>query len=65
MNESWYIDPDAAGDEPRVHVQGECVYCENTAADVAVMSRGAREALRVRCEGCGAVTELPRTGEQS
>jgi hypothetical protein len=56
---TFYIDPDAAGDEARFHIEGECVFCEDTTADFTVEPRGDK-ALRVRCERCGAVTEVER-----
>ncbi len=67
MAERWHVDPYAAGDEVRVRVEGECVYCENTTADFVVLPKDRPDqAVRVRCEGCGAVTELPReTGDGS
>lgn len=42
-----------------VAITGECIYCENTEAQFTVMPREGK-ALRVRCEGCGAVTEVER-----
>jgi uncharacterized Zn finger protein len=45
--------------EPRARIQGECFYCEDTEAEFVVEPRQDK-ALRVRCEGCGAVTEVER-----
>lgn len=38
-------------------IVGECFYCEDTAAEFVVLPREDK-ALRVRCEGCGAVIEV-------
>ncbi len=55
--DGWGAEEQAA--ELPATFQGECVYCENTTADFRVMPREDK-ALRVRCEGCGAVTEIER-----
>lgn len=52
-------DPVGAAYRLPARITGECVFCEDTRAEFVVVPRGDK-ALRVRCEGCGAVTEVDR-----